>query len=299
MRKLIVTFIALFFAFSAYADQIGNNATLPSASPALEQRDSTQSNDSAKSRFLPTRRRFDREINRGVYAYKGEVMCGLTISYGNLASDNSDYYLILDQLKLNGSIVQVNPYIGYFVANNHVLGIRFGYTSIRGGLGNASINLGENIDLGDLSFGGIGLQSNSYSFGAFYRSYVPLDKKGRFGLFSEVELSAQTGSQTISIAKKDTQNEDGTTTKGTTSSSESDTFRIKLNFNPGLAVYVFPNVCATISVGLGGLQYNSTKQRNAAGEVTGSRWTSQLRARLNVADIRIGVNVHLWNNKKP
>ena len=95
------------------------------------------------------------------------------------------------------------------------------------------------------------------------------------------------------------ENEDGTITKGSVSSDSSDTFRAKLNFSPGLAVYVFPNVCATVSVGLGGLQYNSVKQRDAAGAVTGSRWNSKMRFRVNIADIRIGVNVHLWNNKKP
>ena len=299
MRKLIATLTALFFAFGAYADQIGDSQTATSSVLAVEQTDSTKIQSATKSKFLPTRSRFDRGINRGVYAYKGEVMCGLTVSYGNLASDDSDYYLILDQLKLNGAIVQVNPYIGYFIANNHVLGVRFGYTHINGALGNASINLGSSIDLGDLSFGGIGLLSDSYSFGIFHRSYVPLDKKGRFGLFSELELSAQTGSQTLSVTKKDVENEDGTITKGSTSSSSSDTFRAKLNFSPGLAVYVFPNVCATVSVGLGGLQYNSTKQRDAEGVVIGKRQASQLRAKLNIADIRIGVNVHLWNNKKP
>ena len=226
-------------------------------------------------------------------------MLGLTVSYGNLSSDDSDYYLILDQLKLNGSIMQINPFIGYFVANNHALGLRFGYTHIDGSLGNASINMGESIDLGDLSFGGVGLLSDSYSLGLFYRSYVPIDKKGRFGLFSELELSAQTGKQTLSFTKKATQNEDGTMSEATTSSSSSDTFRAKLGFHPGLAVYIFPNVCATVSVGLGSLQYNSVKQLDAAGNVTGTHWDSQLRARLNVTDIRIGVNVHLWNNKKP
>ena len=299
MKKFVATFAALFFAFGAYADQIGNNNLTVMTDTALAQVDSTVADSAVKSRFLPTRRRFDREINRGIYAYKGEVLCGLTVSYGNLASDDSDYYLILDQLKLNGAIMQVNPYIGYFVANNHVLGLRFGYTAINGSLGNASINLGESIDLGDLSFGGIGLQSTSYSFGIFHRSYVPIDKKGRFGLFSELELSAQMGSQTLSIASKDVTNEDGSVTEGATSNSSSDTFRAKLNFSPGLAVYVFPNVCATVSVGLGGLQYNSTKLCNDAGETIGSRWNSQMRFRVNVADIRIGVNVHLWNNKKP
>ena len=251
-----------------------------------------------KPDFLPMRKRFDREINKGIYAYKGEMMVGLTVSYGNLASDDTDYYLILDQLKLNGSIVQVNPFIGYFIADNHAVGLRFGFTSIKGSLGNASINLGESIDLGDISFGGIGLESNNYSFGLFHRAYVPIDKKGHFGLFSEFELAFQTGTQYLTITKPDTENEDGTITKGSVSTSTSDTFRAKVNFSPGLAVYVFPNVCATVSVGLGGLQYNSTKQLDNAGNTVGSRWNSQMRFRVNVADIRIGVNVHLWDKKE-
>lgn len=299
MKRLIATLAMIFVAFASHAEEFSDKKNTNSTDIVAQQADSIKTESVVKKRFLPTRKRFDREINKGIYAYKGEVLLGLTVSYGNLASDDTDYYLILDQLRLNGAIVQVNPYIGYFVANNHLLGLRFGYKYINGSLGNASLNLGESIDLGDLSFGGIGLQSNSYSFGIFHRSYVPLDKKGRFGLFSELELSAQTGSQSISITKKDVENDDGTITKGSVSTSVSDTFRAKLNFSPGLAVYVFPNVCATVSVGLGGLQYNSVKQRNADGGVAGSRWNSQMRFRVNIADIRIGMNVHLWNNKKP
>ena len=312
MRRFIATLAMVFVAYSSYAEQktittptIENSVATTSLTEGVNTtltatpQDSTKVESVVKSRFMPTRKRFDREINKGVYAYKGEVMLGLTVSYGNLSSDDSDYYLILDQLKLNGSIIQVNPFIGYFFTNNHALGLRFGYTHINGSLGNASINLGEGIDLGDLSFGGISMLSNSYSFGLFYRSYVPIDKKGRFGLFSEVELSAQTGSQTLSFTKKATQNEDGTMSEATTTENVADTFRAKIGFNPGLALYIFPNVCATVSVGLGSVQYNSVKQLDAAGNVTGTHWNSQLRARLNVTDIRIGVNVHLWNNKKP
>ena len=318
MRRLTITLALLFVAFSTAIAQTSDKATQEISTkkatakeatvkaakvqePKLQEpkvKDSTALRSSIfKPNFLPTRQRLDREINKGIYAYKGEIMAGLTISYGNLASDDTDYYLILDQLKLNGSIVQVNPFIGYFVADNHAVGLRFGFTSIKGSLGNASINLGESIDLGDISFGGIGLESNSYSFGLFHRAYVPIDKKGHFGLFSEFELSFQTGTQSVTITKPDTTSEDGTITKGSVSTSTSDTFRAKFNFSPGLAVYVFPNVCATVSVGLGGLQYNSTKLLDNAGQAVGSRWNSQMRFRVNVADIRLGVNVHLWNKK--
>ena len=299
MKRLIATLAMVFVAFGSYAEQqSGNGATSQSPATATLQQDSTQVKSVVSSRFLPTTKRIDREISKGIYAYKGEIMLGMTVSYGNLSSDNTDYYLILDQLRLAGSIIQIDPYVGYFIANNHVIGARFGYTNIQGSLGNASLNLGAALDLGDLSFGGIGLQSNNYSFGLFHRSYVPIDKKGRFGVFSELELAFQTGNQTITITKESKENSDGTISEGSVSKSYSDTFRAKLNFSPGLAVYVFPNVCATVSVGLGGLQYNSIKQRDAAGDVTGSRWNSNMRFRVNVADIRIGMNIHLWNNKK-
>lgn len=299
MKRLIATLAMIFVAFSSYAEQQSDNVTTSQSSTTTLQQDTTKVKSVVTNRFLPTSKRIDREISKGIYAYKGEIMLGMTVSYGNLSSDNTDYYLILDQLRLAGSIIQIDPYVGYFVANNHVIGARFGYTNIQGSLGNASLNLGEALDLGDLSFGGIGLQSNNYSFGVFHRSYVPIDKKGRFGVFSELEFAVQTGNQTITITKESKENSDGTITEGSVSKSYSDTFRAKLNFSPGLAVYVFPNVCATVSVGLGGLQYNSIKQRDAAGDVTGSRWNSNMRFRVNVADIRIGVNVHLWNNKKP
>ena len=301
MKRLTTTLAMLFVALgTCFAQQStpATKTTSTTVSTTTVAQDSTKVESVVKSKFMPTRSRFDREINKGIYAYKGEVMLGLTVSYGSLASDDTDYYLLLDNLKLNGAIVQVNPYIGYFVANNHIVGLRFGYTHIDGSLGNASINLGDGIDLGDLSFGGIGLQSDNYSFGLFHRSYVPIDRKGHFGLFSELELAAQTGTQSITTTTKGGANEDGTASDGKTSTSSSDTFSVKLNFSPGLAVYVFPNVCATVSVGLGGLQYNSIKQRNDNGDITGTRWNSQMRFRVNVADIRIGVNVHLWNKKK-
>ena len=38
-----------------------------------------------KKQFLPTRRRIDREINKLKFAYKGEVIMGLTASYGTMS----------------------------------------------------------------------------------------------------------------------------------------------------------------------------------------------------------------------
>ena len=68
--------------------------------------------------FLPTRRRIDREINKIKFVYKGEMAAGITVSYGTLSSDDTDYMLILDGINLSGSIFTVNPSFGYFIKDN-------------------------------------------------------------------------------------------------------------------------------------------------------------------------------------
>ena len=50
--------------------------------------------------------------------------------------------------------------------------------------------------------------------------------------------------------------------------------------------------------GLGGIQYSSVTQKDENGVKTGSRDASKMRFRLNLANINIGMTVHLWDKKK-
>lgn len=110
-----------------YADLSDSSASMPtSVSPVRR-----------KQRFLPMKRRIDREINKIKFAYAGEIALGLTVSYGTLSSDDTDYLLILDNLNLNGSIFTINPSVGYFFKDNMSAGVRFGYTNINGTLDTA------------------------------------------------------------------------------------------------------------------------------------------------------------------
>lgn len=88
----------------------------------------------------------------------------------------------------------------------------------------------------------------------FHRSYIALDEKGRFGLFAEMELSFATGENNFSYKS-------GEDFKFT----NSENMTVKVWFNPGVAVYAFPNVCATLSFGLGGFKYASTRQFDEQG----------------------------------
>ena len=79
--------------------------------------------------------------------------------------------------------------------------------------------------------------------------------------------------------------------------TNSDNLQFRFSFNPGVAVYIFPNVCGTLSFGLGGFQYSKIDQTDQDGK-TGSRTASKMRFRLNLANINVGMTVHLWNKKK-
>ena len=233
--------------------------------------------------------RIDREIDKSAFAYKSEWICGVSASYGTLSTDDSDIALVIEELKLGGSIVSVKPYFGYFYRNNLAIGARFGYTHMVGHFDNANVNLGNFINGIEFSTEGIalGYLSNAYSFAIFHRAYVPLDKRGRFGVFGELELEGSYGRSKFSFMYNNEW-----------SRSISDTYKVRFNFNPGLAAYIFPNVCATVSFGLGGLQYNHIKQFDENMNPTGgTRNFSKLRFRLNIAEINIGVTVHLWSKK--
>ena len=258
----------------------------PKRTAAAESAASDTQSPRLKRRFLPTSRRIDREINKNRFVFKGETMCGLTVSYGTLSTDEADMFPFFENIGLSGNITTVNPFVGYFYKDNQSIGVRFGYTHISGKLNSLGINLGEQNDL-EIDIPWLDLSSDRFSFGLFHRSYVPLDEKGRFGAFGEFELSLTTGENTFAY-------ESGDSHKYTSSEN----MTVKVGFNPGIAVYAFPNVCATVSFGLGGFRYTQVRQFDEAGAEIGSRKYSKMNFRLNLAEIRIGMTIHLWNKKK-
>lgn len=239
-----------------------------------------------KDRFMPTSRRIDRQINSNAFAYKGEVALGISASYGTLNSDNSDIFAILEHINLAGHITTISPYVGYFYRDNACIGLRMGYTNMGGNVDNAEVNLGSQNDI-DLKIPWVDAASNSLKVSAFLRHYTAIDQAGRFGVFSEIEASCSFGNNTLAFRSGDEPEK----------YSDSENTTVKLWFNPGVAVYMFPNVCATLSFGMGGFKYTSIKQYDQMGVQTGSRQVSKLRFRLNLADIHFGMNIHLWGKK--
>ena len=256
----------------------GTAAPRPAATAAEE------APEPVRQRFLPTRRRMDREIDKIKYAYRGEIMLGTTASYGTLSTDEADIWTLVSNITAEGAVASVKPFVGYFYRDNRCIGVRFGYQHMSGKIQNAEYDLGASNNIsGAIPY--FDMKSNSYSFGLFHRSYAGLDPAGRIGLFAEFEFLVTCG--TADFVFDDP-----------ASRTYSDNMQLKLAFNPGAAVYIFPNVCATISFGLGGIQYNTVTQKNQAGEKIGSRETSKMRFRLNLLAINFGMNIHLWDHKK-
>jgi hypothetical protein len=239
-----------------------------------------------KSHFLPTSRRIDRNIDLNKFVYKGEVMLGIAASYGTLDVSDSDLMLVFDDINLGLRRAAVMPYIAYAYKDNRSVGLRFGYEFLQGDLGNVALNLGSAADL-SFSIADIGVKSESYGWSQFHRNYIGLDRRGIIGAILESEVQVKTGTTSLYVGAGDDR-----------SQSINKNFAARLNFNPGLAVYVFPEVCVTVTVGIGGLYYNNIRQFDAVGVETGRRDHSALKFKFNVADIQIGVVAHLWNKKK-
>ena len=261
-------------------------AAAQSATDTLSQHENIVRETPVKRHFYPTRKRIDRDIEKNKFVYKGEVMMGFTISYGTLDTENADMFPIFEGIDIDGSIVTLNPYVGYFYRDNNCIGIRFGYTNISGTLDSFGVNLGPENDI-DMEIPWIDLSSRRFSASAFHRTYVALDEKSRFGAFGELELSYTQGNNIFAYKS-------GDRLKHTESKSK----KARVLFSPGISVYALPNMCVSLSFGLGGFNYTYAEQFDEEGNLTGKRHYSKMNFRLNLADIRIGMTVHLWSAKE-
>ncbi len=281
MRKFIISiFLALAAAGQSFAWNGTDSIFLPAADSLFAAEDSALAGLHIKDKFLPVSKRIDRGINDITYVYKNEIAIGLDVSYGTLSSDDTNLMLMIDGLDFKGSVITVNPSVGYFFTDNICVGTRFGYSKVDGNLGNVSLDLGTD-DL-DLSLSDILLRSQVTTMGVFLRSYAGVDPKGVFGLFAELELAYKTGNSMFSY-----------NTSSGPNTTHTNNYQARLGISAGVSVYIMPKLCCNLSFGLGGISYNKIRQHDAAGIYTGGRTATSMNWKLNLLDIGIGFNVHL------
>lgn len=232
--------------------------------------------DSSRIIYTKPVGRYDRGITNYRFIPKHKWIGGVTVSVFNFESDNSRLlFSLLKDIDLNLRTLSVKPFVGYAIKDNTVIGLKFGYSRISGGINNLALNIEDlDIALKDIKY-----TDDSYSFSLFHRSYIGLDPKGLFGLFNETTLGYSTGSTRFSRGVDET-------LKYTDTSIN----QLKVGINPGIAIFIMPNVGAEVSFGVAGFTYNWEKQKKSSGE-TGKRTNSGANFKINLFNINIGLTV--------
>lgn len=232
--------------------------------------------DSSRIIYTKPVGRYDRGITNYRFIPKNKWIGGVTVSVFNFESDNSRLlFSLLKDIDLNLRTLSVKPFVGYAIKDNTVVGLKFGYSRISGGIDNLALNIEDlDIALKDIKY-----TDDSYSFSLFHRSYIGLDPKGLFGLFNETTLGYSMGSTRFSRGADET-------LKYTDTSIN----QLKVGINPGIAIFIMPNVGAEVSFGVAGFTYNWEKQRKSSGE-TGKRTNSGANFKINLFNINIGLTV--------
>lgn len=219
--------------------------------------------------------RFDRGLFNYLFIPKGIWQVGLTASYGEFSTSDLQILDIISDIDFNGKIWSIRPYCQYFIKSNLSVGLRLGYTQGRANIG------AFNLDIDDISFNlhDIMYKSNNYSAALTFSQYLGITRRGRFGVFNEVELSLAGGDVDFHRPYN-----------GEMRKTHTDTFETALNFSPGVCVYVLDQISFNVSLGVFGLNIKHEKQK-VNGEDLGSRTTSGANFRFNIFNINFGIAV--------
>ena len=189
--------------------------------------------------------RFDRGIVKSVFIPKGQWFTGATISYTEQSADKYQF-LVLADIQGKGYTFRVNPFAGYFFANNMAAGARFSYGRTYLNIENVDINLGD-----DLSFhikDDMYLQHN-YSASGFLRTYMGLGSSKVFGFFNELRL-------TYNYGQGKHTNGTGNDLTGYFQTSHS----LEIGAAPGLTAFVSDFASVEVSVGVMGFDFKWVEQ---------------------------------------
>lgn len=222
--------------------------------------------------------RFDRGLFNYLFIPKGQWAFGLTASYGEFSSTDLEIFELIDDVDFNAHSFSVRPYISYFVKNNVSVGLRVSYTQTKANIDSFNVDIDEdmNFNLHD-----IGYNNESYSMALFTRQFIGIGRRGRFGVFNEVELAFASGNSDFTRPYN-----------GVAKSTHSTYMDARLNFSPGLCVFVQKYVSFNVSLGVFGFYLRNEKQK-VDGEEMGNRFTSGANFRFNIFNINFGLSVHI------
>ncbi|MDE6532273.1 MAG: hypothetical protein K2M27_01910 [Muribaculaceae bacterium] len=222
--------------------------------------------------------RFDRGLFNYLFIPKGIWQIGVTASYGEFSTSDLEVFELLSDIDISGNMFSIRPYFSYFIGNNMSVGLRLGYNSGRANVDSFNVDIDESMsfNLKDIYY-----RSESYSAALTFNQYYGLARRGRFGIYNEVELSFSSGNSDFSRPYN-----------GEPKMTHTTTMQAALNFSPGVCVFIMDQVSFNVSFGVFGFSLRNEKQ-TVDGVEMGNRFTSGANFRFNIFNINFGVAVNL------
>lgn len=222
--------------------------------------------------------RYDRGLFNYLFLPKGRWGFGLTASYGEISTDNLEIFGLLNDIDLGGHIFSIKPFLEYSIRNNITVGLRFGYTSGKGNVDSFKVDIDDdmNFNLHDIMY-----RDESYTAALLFRQYIGIARRGRFGVFNEIELAFSSGNSDFQRPYA-----------GELRTTHTTYMKAGLNFSPGVSVFMMKNVAFNLSFGVFGFYLKNERQMENGVE-TGNRTTSGANFRFNLFNINFGIAVHV------
>lgn len=222
-------------------------------------------------------RGFDREIKSSVFVPKGTILSGCSFSY--LEQTNNNYkFLIAKGIDLDGYTFKINPFAGYFFADNMAAGLRLNYSRTYANIENFMLDFGDDlsIEVNDFKY-----LEHYFSASGFLRTYMGLGNSKVFGFFNELRATYGFGQGKNTSGKE----EDFT-------GMYQNIHRFQLGSAPGLTAFVTNNFAVEVSIGLVGLDFKWVNQTTDQ-IYNGYHRTSSANFKIDIFSLNIGVCYYL------
>lgn len=222
--------------------------------------------------------RYDRGLFNFLFIPKGTWHIGLTASYGEFSSSDLQMLDLINDVDLGAHTFRIRPQLSYFLRNNLSLGVRMAYTRSTADIGSFKVDIDEdmNFNLHDIYY-----RQESYSAAIALQQYMGITRRGRFGIFNEVELSFSSGNGDFNRPYN-----------GEIRRTHTTNMEARLTFSPGVCVFIMENVSFNVSFGVFGFYLRNEKQW-VDGEELGNRFSSGANFKINLFNLAFGIGVHI------
>ena len=167
------------------------------------------------------------------------------------------------------------PEAAYTFRDNHAIGVKLNYMKANGLLDTATADLLGNLSL---SVSDVNAVSTTMGGSVFQRTYIGIDKQGRFGI---------TWDYILGYTRTDTQ-----FAAGDMVPANSLREKISLSFAPGVVYFPMNNISIQANISIADVSYAVTKAYdNGAPVQTRAGWNA--RASLNLLNLSFGLTIHL------